>query len=618
MKIYFITFANTASGFSLDRIRYEAEKMEIFDQVICYNENDFDKSYWKKYHKNFTYERGFGYWSWKPYFIKKTLATLNDRDVVVYADAGCMLLRENRERLKEWINRTSISKSGILSPCHGPYLEHEWTRYDLYDYINTTYNKDNIDIFLNTIQCGAGILVISKRKSSVDFIDKWNDVMSNHFHLCTDEKSSLPNHPNFHENRHDQSVFSMLSKIYGIERIETKKGILDKQSSPIICTRCKNDELTWQKPINVLYDHQTYDNQRFGGISRMFVELHRNHDRNEIVENFTGSGIARGKYADVESEFSVLNTENEYLKTIKPYNTQKKGNNREYSIELLKKGKFDIFYPTFFDTYFLEYLNGKPFVMSVHDMIPELYPQFFSRTDPQIVGKIRMVKQAAAIEVPTNTTKNDLMRILGVPEEKIHVIGRGLKSDFGENCNLSDFVGFKYILYVGQRNGYKRFNWFVKHIKPYLERHTDVNVLCTGARFNKFEIDYVKSVGIGDRFFNTFVDDNQLAALYKNAQCFVFPSEYEGFGIPILEAYKMECPILLNNNACFREVTFNEGEFFEMSEDESNLSERLEELMSTPKEQLMRIRKDLLNTYTWKNCADKLKEIFKKTYQHNG
>lgn len=350
-----------------------------------------------------------------------------------------------------------------------------------------------------------------------------------------------------------------------------------------------------KKKLTVLFDSQTFDIQKFGGISRMFVDI---ADEINDEENH-----------DMCAKFSVLKTNNEYLGKTGLY---EKGNedNVSYTKRLLDDGDFDIFYPTFFDSYFLEHLHGKPFVMSVHDMIPELYPQFFSRRDPQIVGKTELVKHASAIEVPTNNTKRDLINILNVPEERIHIVGRGLSKDFGEGDIPGRLVNFKYILYVGQRNAYKRFDWFVIHLKPFMEKHKDINVICTGLPFNAVEVNLIRSFGFESRFFSSYVTDVQLASLYKYAECFVYPSEYEGFGIPILESYKMECPVLLNDNGCFREVTFGQGEYFNLEKNDSNLSERLDYIVSNPKSEFMAIRDRVLKTYSWENTANKLKKIF--------
>ena len=250
---HFISFANTKSNFSPDRIRFEAENIKCFDTITCYTENDFDSEYLKKYGKHFSdYKRGYGYWSWKPYIIKKKLSQISDGDVVIYADCGCTIVPKNRGVLLKWIDIAKESDSGVLSPCYGPYIEHEWTRGDLYEFINKNYNKNNVDIFDKAIQCGATAILVCKKNKSVEFIDIWNDIMSNHFELCTDERSSIPNHPNFKENRHDQSVLSMLSKIYSISTIDSiHGGICDRNVSPIIATRIKNDKYTWKKPNKV-------------------------------------------------------------------------------------------------------------------------------------------------------------------------------------------------------------------------------------------------------------------------------------------------------------------------------------------------------------------------------
>ena len=103
--------------------------------------------------------------------------------------------------------------------------------------------------------------------------------------------------------------------------------------------------------------------------------------------------------------------------------------------------------------------------------------------------------------------------------------------------------------------------------------------------------------------------------MYKFAEMFVFPSEYEGFGIPVLESYKMNCPTILNSNDCFREITFNNGTFFEMNENDSNLSEVMERtlfLSKEEKEQMLSIQKDILSHHSLDKMANNIKTMFTK------
>ena len=337
-------------------------------------------------------------------------------------------------------------------------------------------------------------------------------------------------------------------------------------------------------PIRVLFDSQIFDRQKFGGISRMYADMAEELN----VKDEDGQ--------DFSATIGVYTTSNEYLKGKKQYAyIEEKTDNRKRSERLLSEGNFDIFYPTFFDQYFIGKLNGKPMVMSVHDMIPEIYKEFFSRNDLQIIGKEEMVKYASAIEVPTDTTKRDLIRILHVDPKKIHVIGRCLSENFGDKWIDKKPLDFKYILYVGQRNAYKRFDWFIKHISEFLNTHDDINVVCTGQKFTPSEVAIMKKYGVEKRFFTTFVNDIQLASLYKYAEMFIFTSEYEGFGIPVLESYKMDCIALLNDNDCFREITFDKGTFFNMTKEESNLKEQVEYILSLTEEE----RKEIIETQRW-------------------
>lgn len=355
--------------------------------------------------------------------------------------------------------------------------------------------------------------------------------------------------------------------------------------------------------MKILFDSQIYDLQKFGGISRMYADLHKEWDKTD----------------EISSDFSVYATSNFYLREIKPYN-EENVNNSELSKEMIEKGEYDILYPTFFSTYFLNHLKDKPFVMSVHDMIPELYPQYFSSNDMQIVGKREMVKYASAIEVPTETTKRDLIKILGVDESKIFVVGRGINDDFGNEILDENIVNYKYVLYVGQRNAYKRFDWFIKYASEFFNKHLEIKLVCTGNEFSDNEKKLLEKYNMLDKTISIKVNDVELATLYKHAEFFVYTSEYEGFGLPILEAYKMGCIALLNNNDCFKEVTLGKGTFFNLKENKSNICKVMEETISltkTKKENIINKQYDILKNYSLEKTASKLKDMFNYALNNN-
>lgn len=378
--------------------------------------------------------------------------------------------------------------------------------------------------------------------------------------------------------------------------------------------------------MRILFDHQAFDMQTHGGVSRTFVELYKHLPRH------------------VEGVLSVRETDNVYLKLVFPTLQRKEyryheflgglkfrgkgylhrfydrlthggyypNYNENYSIELLKEGNFDVFHPTYFGDYFLPYLNGKPFVLTIHDMIPELYPQYFPRDDKQIVMKRKLVPLANAIVAVSENTKKDIIEILNVAEEKVHVVYHGcsLTSRSEQNVKYTK----PYILYVGERWGYKNFSSFIKSIAEVLKCHPDLQVVCTGRPFCDEELHLFSSLDISQRVHHQWANsDEELFALYNHALCSVYPSEYEGFGIPILEAYQAGCPVLLNQVSCFPEIAGDAALYFTMNGKESNLPDALEQALDMneiERKQLVDKQYKQLRRYSWEKSAEKLTKIY--------
>ena len=120
--------------------------------------------------------------------------------------------------------------------------------------------------------------------------------------------------------------------------------------------------------------------------------------------------------------------------------------------------------------------------------------------------------------------------------------------------------------------------------------------------------------GVEDRFYHRWImSDNEMYSLYHNAICFVYPSEYEGFGIPILEAYQAECPVLLNNASCFPEIAGDAAIYFNLDKDGSDLANKVELLLSLSLEErqsLIDKQKDRLKRYSWENSAKQMAAIY--------
>jgi len=132
-------------------------------------------------------------------------------------------------------------------------------------------------------------------------------------------------------------------------------------------------------------------------------------------------------------------------------------------------------------------------------MISEIYPNIFGTTHPYIIGKRKIASVAEAIFTASQNSKNDIMRIFGIEDKKIHVIPHGIPDDFGHQIYKGSFFKFPYILYVGERGNYKNFELFLIHSAKTILKYDDLKIVCTGKPFNSNEKHMIKYLGLEDR-----------------------------------------------------------------------------------------------------------------------
>lgn len=209
-KKIFITFGAGGDNYiqAGERLINQANNIKIFDETILYTDKYLknDTEFWEK-HSNFieNNKRGYGYWIWKPYIIKKTMEQMNDGDVLLYADCGCEI---NSKRIDELNNDIELVKEKekyiILSSTEE--IERKWNKMDLVVKLNA-----NEDKYMNTIQNQAGVLLILICDKTRNLVNEWYEYSCD-YHLIDDSPSILNNADDFIEHRHDQSIFSLLLK----------------------------------------------------------------------------------------------------------------------------------------------------------------------------------------------------------------------------------------------------------------------------------------------------------------------------------------------------------------------------------------------------------------------
>ena len=134
---------------------------------------------------------------------------------------------------------------------------------------------------------------------------------------------------------------------------------------------------------------------------------------------------------------------------------------------------------------------------------------------------------------------------------------------------------------MGERKGYKNFLPWLSAVRPLLVKDPALRIVCTGLPFTEAELELFARWNIQDRLVQISASDAQLASLYRYALCFVFPSHYEGFGIPILEAFSNGCPVCLSNASCFPEVAGDAAVYFN-PHDAQSMADALQELITSP------------------------------------
>lgn len=222
-KNMFITYGCERFAVSKSRILYEAENTEYFETVRAYVPTDvFDILEAKGAHETLEVmrmPRGGGYWIWKPIVIHAALSELNEGDVLVYADAGCVVHNEP-QRIQEDLQAIRDDPIGI-SHCgtRGGFRKNR-NRMDVTKAMLKDADADVIKDFLEHHTDGeefeANRLVICKKPNSVSFVNQWMDVALRNPRWFTDDPSDMENHPDFIEHRHDQSIYNLLAYIHGV------------------------------------------------------------------------------------------------------------------------------------------------------------------------------------------------------------------------------------------------------------------------------------------------------------------------------------------------------------------------------------------------------------------
>lgn len=391
--------------------------------------------------------------------------------------------------------------------------------------------------------------------------------------------------------------------------------------------------------MKVLYDYQIFDYAKIGGISRYFYELmnHLNNDKsmqvklsllyssNEYLKNnkfFSKTLLPKPltikDYKDFSSQIGFIKEKlahklnSRYSK--EPYEFIETTKNKAHAIQEIKKGNFDIFHPTHHGDYFLPYIGNKPFVYTVYDIIPKILPEFFLHYEHD--NNKELLDKAQKIIAISESTKRDIINVFNIDETKVEVVylASSLEEDKSNvSLEFRNKLPKKYLLFVGYREKHKNFLFFIEMFSSLKYKEMDISIVCTGSPFSDTENYLFNKLGIQDRLHYSYANDQELAFLYKNAHAFIFSSIYEGFGLPVLEAFSCGCPVIVSNTSSLTEIGEDAVVYFEPKNPESLLNALKTVINNEPLRQ-EKIDKgyEQLKKFSWEQTAIKTKKVYEQ------
>ena len=250
-------------------------------------------------------------------------------------------------------------------------------------------------------------------------------------------------------------------------------------------------------------------------------------------------------------------------------------------------------------------------VVTIHDVAYKLFPENFSlpfRTYYNFLVP-RILQSSRKIITVSNFSKREILKHYKVEENKVDVIYNAVYNKFTpsekENCE-------KYILGVSSLSKHKNFDMLVKSFNKIKNKNLKLYIVGEKNR----NLNYILTQGHNvnsNVIFTGRVSDQELVELYSNAACFVFPSLYEGFGIPPLEAMASGTPVVASNAASIPEVCGDAALYFDPL-DMEDIAEKILKIIQNDNMKKALIHKGFkqIKKYSWEKSANKMINVINK------
>jgi glycosyltransferase involved in cell wall biosynthesis len=361
--------------------------------------------------------------------------------------------------------------------------------------------------------------------------------------------------------------------------------------------------------MRILYDGEIYKFQKVGGINRYFDNI-----ISRLPEDFQPvltTVRVRGDHQLSHPNLRLLSCKKSRFERVRIERLLD-----SYYFRLIEAvNSFDVFHPTYYSLLTRRNLKKRtyPIVLTVYDMIHEIYGDLIDYGGQIAEQKRQAILAADVILCISESTKNDLLERYRLPEKRVQVTH--LATEFNLNFIDGDApIPLRpFYLFVGVRHGYKNFDGLLFALSRTISKYPEIILCVVGAPFNRIEQTKISEMRLEKNIEHFgLVSDAHLAKLYRSCVAFVYPSFYEGFGLPPLEAMACRAPVIASNASSIPEVVGGAGLLFNPNSIQ-DLTDRLLFLIENPSEREILIAKGLeqAEKFSWDKTAAQTVEAYK-------
>lgn len=361
--------------------------------------------------------------------------------------------------------------------------------------------------------------------------------------------------------------------------------------------------------MRIAVDHQVTSLQDAGGMSRYHYELARHlRDAEDIsIDLLLGGESSVLPFRELQGSGIEVASWRSHLKPGYP----------RYAMNALwtaaiapLRGRYDVYHATY--QRWEPAVRHRALVATHHDATQERFPHLFRNAAAIRARKTRLYARANIVICVSESARRDLEELYGVGRERTRLVYHGL-DPIPEAASFTDGDPRSYLLYVGSRSAYKNFSALLSAFVAAPAADKLRLVVAGGGPWTSSEQAAIAGSGLNGRVtLLPRVDDAALAGLYRGAELLVYPSLYEGFGLPPLEAMSAGCPVLVSRTSSLPEVCGDAAHYFDPAL-EGSLRAELDRLLADP--MLLRATIDAgraqAGRYTWEAAAAKTLAVYR-------